>query len=67
MNFKKGDKIVFVTEGLTEYYGDVFTFDRYYSFKEYPRDYLWTKELPAPIPSYHFRLATLLEIELQSE
>ena len=67
MKFKRGDKIVFATEGFLEYSGKVLTFDRYYDLKVTPRDYLWTKEFSAPIPSYHFRLATLLEIELQSE
>lgn len=63
MNFKKGDRIIFVTEGVPKYSGKVFTFDAYHNLVSFPRS-LWTKELPVPVPECHFRLATLLEREL---
>lgn len=65
MNFKEGDKIVFVTEEVPDYSGKVLTFQSYYENTK--KEYLWTKELIFPLKSSCFRLATLLEIELQSE
>lgn len=62
--FKKGDKLVFIGE---VYRGEIFTFDNYYDIKSNPTEFIWVKELSSPFNSSYFRLATLLEIALQSE
>ena len=64
--FKKGDKVVFVSKDISNYTGNIFTFEKYYDSKLLPKLYLWVEELSGPFQSSYFRLATLLEIELQS-
>lgn len=62
---EKGDKIVFVSKDNINCIGKLFTFENYYENSK--KEYLWTRELIFPLKSSYFRLATLLEIELQSE